>query len=46
MVLTIYTYENQSTWGSFIEKVKISMEKNWKEYYVKNEAEVSLELSN
>lgn len=45
MMLTIYTYKNRSTWGSFTKKVKSSMESNWKEYYVINETEASLELS-
>lgn len=45
MMLTVYTYKNKSAWISFTEKVKLSMEANWKEYYVKNESEVSLELS-
>jgi hypothetical protein len=45
MMLTIYTYKNQSAWVFFTEKLKSSMETNWKEYYVKNESEVSLELS-
>lgn len=45
MMLTIYTYKNKSTWVSFTEKVKSKMELEWKEYFVKNEADVSLELS-
>jgi len=45
MMLTIFTYKNKSRWVTFIEKVRSSMEINWKEYYVKNKAEVSLELS-
>lgn len=45
MMLTIFTYKNKSKWVSFTEKVKSSMEINWKEYYVKSEADVSLEVS-
>ncbi|HAT41300.1 MAG TPA: hypothetical protein DCS87_06175 [Rheinheimera sp.] len=45
MMLTIYTYKNQSEWVTFIENVKSSMERNWKEYFVKNQSEVSLKLS-